>query len=160
MLMCQFHQSFGIGLGTGGSFGMHESHQFGIGIGPERLLQFVRINHAAPFIFQHDRCRTTALDVFLHAPAEHAVLADDHLVTRLDQVDEAGFHAGRTRCRNRKRQFVFGLKGVLQQRFHLFHHSDKGRIEMANGGPRQRFEYARTDIGRTRPHQGPPGRDE
>ena len=35
-----------------------------------------------------------ALDVFLHAAAEHAVLADDDLVARFDEIDEAGFHAG------------------------------------------------------------------
>ncbi len=76
---------------------MHEGDNLCIWMGFQGIFQLLRINRATPVILHHHRDAAAALYVFLHAPAKHAVLADDDFISRFDQVDEAGFHARRTR---------------------------------------------------------------
>jgi hypothetical protein len=117
-------------------------------------LHLGRVDGPAPGILDHHRHAAAALDVLQHAPAEHAVDADDDLVARLHQVHEAGFHAHRAGPGDREGELVFGLEGIAQQGLGLLHHIREGRVEMADGRPRHGIEDALRHVGRPRPHQG------
>ena len=127
-------------------------------VGLERVFELVRVDRAAPRIVDHDGSAAVALDVLLHAPAEHAVAAHDHRVARLDQVDEAGLHARRARRGHRHGQCVVGLEGIAQQFLHLVHHVDEGRIEMTDGRLGHGRKHARMHVGGAGAHEGALGR--
>ncbi len=160
MLMGQPRQGPRIGLGAGGGLGMHEGQHLGVGMGLERLLHLVRIHRAAPGILHHHRGGATALDVFLHTSTEHAVLTDDGLVARLQQVDEAHLHAGGAGGGDRHGEGIVGLEGITQQVLHLLHHGHEHGIEVTDGGPCHGLQDAWVHIGRTGAHQGTDGRME
>ena len=131
---------------------MYKGNGLGIWVGFEGLFKLVRIDDIAPFVFNHDGCGATTLNIFLHATTEHTVLADDDLVAWLNHVYKTGFHAGRAWRRDRQGQFVFGLEGILQQTFDLFHHADENGIQMANSGTRKSLEDTRINIRWARAH--------
>ena len=101
MLVGKFGERFGIGDGTGGGLGMNKGQDLRIRVSLQCRFSLGGINGNTPFILNHDRGAATALHIFLHAATEDTVLADDHLVTRLNQVDKTHLHTGRTRCRHR-----------------------------------------------------------
>ena len=80
---------------------MNKCYQLSIWVGFERVCNFIGVNGFAPVVHDHDGGSTTAFDVFFHAPTEYPVLAHDDFITRLDQIDETGFHARRTGGGNR-----------------------------------------------------------
>ena len=133
---------------------MHKTQHLGVRVGFQCSFNLFRVNRLAPIIFYGHGCGATAFDVFHHTRAKHTVDADNGLVTRLQQIHKTGFHARGARRRHRQRQFIFGLKGVLQELFGLIHHLDKLGVEMTDSGAAQRFKNARIDIRRPRPHQG------
>ena len=137
---------------------MDEGDDLGVRVCLERIFQFLRVNRASPVVLHHYSHTTAAFDVLFHASAKHTVLAHDHFVARLNQIDEAGFHAGRAGCGNRHGQFILRFKRVFQQGFHLVHQVDEQRVQMANSRPRHRGQHARADIRRARAHQGSLGR--
>jgi len=153
VLVRDFDQGLGIGQHTGRGLGVHEGHDADIGVFPERVFQLLRIDRLAPLVLDHNGNAAAALDVFDHAPAEHAVAAHDHLVAGLHHVDETVLHADRARSRYRERQRVLGLVGVAQQRLQLLHHFDENRVEIADGGLAHGGQHARMDFRRPRPHQ-------
>ncbi len=153
-------EGFGIALRAGRGFGMDEGENFRIGIGLEGIAHFLRIDRLAPGIVDDHRHAAGAFDVFQHAPAEHAVAAHDHLVARFDQIDEAHFHAGRTGCRDREGQRVFGLERHPQHRFDLLHQVDEGRVEVADGRTRHGIEDALRHVGGAGAHEDALGGDE
>ena len=93
MLVRDFGQRFRIRLHTGRRFSMHEGEHFHAGVGFESVADFIRIDRRAPSILNHDRDAAAAFDVLHHAPAEYAVDAHDYFIARLDQINEAAFHA-------------------------------------------------------------------
>ena len=50
-------------------------------------------NGVAPLVLHHDGGAPAALHVFLHSPAEYAVLANNDFVSRRHEIDKARFHA-------------------------------------------------------------------
>ena len=132
---------------------MDEGERPGAGIGLDGGLRFFQIDHRSPVIRDHDGGRSGAGDVFLHAPAEDAVLADDHRIARLDQIDEGRFHARRSRRRDRQGQLVARLEGVLQQPFDLIHQVHEGRVEVANGRLAHGGQDARVHVRGAGAHQ-------
>jgi hypothetical protein len=87
-------QRLRVGSRAGRGFGVHERDDFRVLVLRERLIELVWIDRRSPRILHQHRFAADPTHVFLHAPAEHAVHADDHLVARLDQVHEARFHSG------------------------------------------------------------------
>ena len=99
-----------------------------------------QIDRQSKRIIDHDRRGPDADDVFAHTRAKYAVLADHDLVTRLDQIDEGGFHASRTGRRDGHSQGILRLECVAQQILQFVHHADKARIQMTDGRSRHRIE--------------------
>ena len=60
---------------------MHKSQQLSLRISGEGLFDFLGVNRISPAVLNHNRSRATALDIFFHASAKDAVLADDYCVT-------------------------------------------------------------------------------
>ncbi len=139
---------------------MDEGENPGVGVGLEGVAHLLRIDRRAPGVVDDDRHAAGALDVFQHAPAEHAVPADDHLVARLHQVDEAHFHPRRPRGRDRKGQRVVGLERHPQHGLDLLHQVDEGRIEVADGRTRHGVEDALRHVGGAGAHEDALGGDE
>ena len=77
---------------------MNERNNLCIGVFFNRSLELFGINRVTPTIHNHDRCRTTALDVLFHATAKHSVLAYDHFIATLHQINEGSLHSSRARC--------------------------------------------------------------
>jgi hypothetical protein len=113
-----------------------EGDDLRVGIGVERGFDFSGIDRSAPIVEDHDRRAAAAFDVFLHTPAEHAVLADNDFVTGFDEIDEATLHARGTGRGHGKGHLVLGLKGVLKEGLHFVHHADELGVEVADGGAR------------------------
>ncbi len=122
-----------------------------------RILHFVRVDRHAPVIVHHHCLSTAAFYVFLHAPAEYTVLGYDHLIARRNQIDKTSFHTSRTWRGHRHGQGAVGLECKLEKALHIIHQADKSRVEVADRWPRQRFEDAGIDVGRTGAHQGSDG---
>ena len=109
MLVRQRHQRLGIRQCASGGFGMHKRQNLRVRIFLERVRDFVQVYRIAPGVLNDNRHTTETLDVFLHASAEHTVYTHDHLITRLDQIHEAGLHPRRTRRRYRHGELVPGM---------------------------------------------------
>ena len=139
---------------------MHKRQHLGIRVGLEGIANFLRIDRRAPGVVDDHRHAAGALDVFQHAPAEHAVAAHDHLVARLHQIDKAHFHSRRARCRDRESQRVLGLERHAQHGLDLLHQLDESRIEVADGRARHRVEDALRHVGRAGAHENAFGGDE
>ena len=154
MLVRDGRQGLRIRLATGRRFGVDESQHGGIGMLAKGIFNPVRIDRLPPFCFHHYGGSAGPFDVFDHAATEHAVSADDDFVAGGNRIDEAGFHPHRSGTRHREGQCVIRLIGVTQESFQLFHHFDKNRIEIADGGQRHRGQYARIDVRGSRAHQG------
>ena len=89
---------------------------------------------AVPTPPRRGRRRAAAPRHLAHAVAEHAVGADDRGVARLEQVDEAGFHARRARAAHRQRERVLGAEHGAQPLHRLVH----DREELGIHVPEQR----------------------
>ena len=125
---------------------MNESHGLGIRIGIQCIGDFLWIDRLAPGVFDDHGCAAEALHVLDHAAAEDPVTADDDLVARLDEIDEASLHADRTRSGNGEGQRVLGLEGIAEENLDLLHHLDESRIEVADGRPAQCRNHARMHV--------------
>ena len=114
---------------------MDEGQCLGIWIIAQRLFDFIQVDSAPPIILDHHRQGSAALGILFHTPTEDAILANDDLVTRFQQIDEDRFHASRARSRDWYGQLIFGLEGILKQLFHFIHHGDESRVEMTDSRP-------------------------
>jgi hypothetical protein len=139
---------------------VHERKHARLRVLLQRPRHLVGIDRPAPFVLDENRYTPAALDVLLHAAAEHAVDADHDRVAGLDEIHERGLHAGRAGPGDRDRQRVLGAERVLQQALQIVHHRDELRIEMPDRRPAHGGEHARVDIRGTRAHQGPGRREE
>ena len=116
------------------------------GLRVERPLYPVERDGRAPVVVDDDRHAAGALDVLELPPAEGAVAADEHLVARLDEVDEAGLHADGTGAGDGERDPVLGLEGVAQQILELVHHAHELGVEVADRRSRHGVEHALVDV--------------
>src|SRR5690606_19991301 len=130
---------------------MDKGQHLRIRIGAQSILYPVRINRLAPITLYKNRDRATAQHVLDHAAPEDAIDADDCLVAWLQQVDEHGLHPCGTWSRDGHGQFVAGLEGELQESLDFIHQGDENGVEMPDGGTGKRFQYARINVGWTRP---------
>ena len=120
-----------------------------------RVEQLLRIDGAAPRrVDAHDLGAAPPRDL-AHALAEHPVDTDDRGVARLEQVDEARFHAGGTGTADRQRQRVVGAKEQSQPVGDLVEHDEEVGIEVPEDGALERFHDLGIRIRRTRPEQQP-----
>ena len=125
------------------------------GCGRQRRLDLSHGDRGAPVVVDHDRYAARALHVLDHAPAEGAVAADDHLVARLDEVDEARLHADGARTRHRKRDLVRRLEGVAQELLELLHHPHELGVEVTDRGTGHGLQDPGRHVGGSGPHEGP-----
>ena len=132
---------------------MNEGQYLRVRVGVECFIHHIRINRCAPLEFHRYRFSATAYGVFHHAPAKNAVDGDHHLVTRLQQVHERAFHAGRARRGNRQRHEIFSLECLAQRFIQPVHEFDKGRVQVADRRLRHGSKHLGIDIGGPGAHQ-------
>ena len=87
---------------AGRGLGLHEGDDLDALVFLQCVLDLLRIDRLAPAVLDDHGHAAHAHDVLEHAPAEHSVHADDHLVTGRDHVDEAELHADGTGARERE----------------------------------------------------------
>ena len=132
---------------------MYKSEQVGLWMLLESGADFVDTHRVAPVILHHDGRSTATFHILFHATAKYTVLADNDRIAGRDEVNEAGFHTGRTRCGHWQGEFIFGLERVLQQLFDLIHQVHKQWIQVADGRSRQGAQNAGRYIGGAGAHQ-------
>ncbi len=94
-----------------------------------------------------------ALADFDDALAEETLDADDQLVARLEQIDQARFHAGHAGGADGEGQEVLGLKRLPQHVLDFVHQHQKLRIEMPHERRGHRGQDARMHVAGTRTKQ-------
>ena len=117
------------------------------------LRDLPRLDNASPRRFDFMDLRAATRGNVRHAAAKHAVDADDHLIARLDQVDEAKLHARAAGAADGKSHLILGEKNLAEHRLDLFHHPDEHRVQMAHERQRHRLEHGGRDIARHRTHE-------
>ena len=85
---------------SGGSFRMNHRDDF-IPLLFERIGKLLRIKRGPPFCVDSFDASAASLRNIDHAGPEDSVDAYQHVVSRLDQIDETGFHAGAAGSRHR-----------------------------------------------------------
>ena len=112
---------------------MHDPNDLGTHA-MDRRLHLIRVEYFAIRPFDHGHLGTGPLRHVLHPRTEDAIDADQHLVARLDQVDDHGLHAGRARPRDGQRHPIRGLKGIPQQFLGLIHQGHELGVQVATRG--------------------------
>src|SRR6266852_7191919 len=79
------------------------------------------IEDFAPRAFDCGDVGARALGHIRHTLAKHAVDADHHFVARLDEVDDAGLHAGAAGAAHRKGKSVLGTEQTPEHVLRLVH---------------------------------------
>ena len=74
---------------------MDKRNHFRVGMRFNRGFQLLGVNGVTPTIHHHDRSRPATFDIFLHTPAEDAVLANNDFVAALEQIDKRSLHTSR-----------------------------------------------------------------
>ena len=125
----------------------------------DRILQRLGVHGRSPICIDADQFSADAIDDIGHARPEHAVDTDDDFITRFDQVDKTGFHAGAARPRYRNRQLVFRLKQKPEQFLNLVHdgQKSKGPDARCRGPPSACRVLAGTSLDRGPSEADPPG---
>ena len=144
---------FRVGLHAGRRLGVHEREDLGVGIGLERVLDFLRIHRGAPAVVDDDGGAAAALHVLDHPAAEDAVPANDDLVAGIDHVHEAHLHPHRPGAGHRERQRVVRLERVAQRLLQLLHHFHEHRVEVADGRLAHRRKHPWMNLRGTGSHQ-------
>ena len=139
---------------------VNDADEFHLRMRVERRLDLLQRNHVAPRRLDRVDGRAAALHHILHARAEYAVDAHDHLVARLDEIDRAAFHAGHARAADGKREPVFRAHHLAEHRARVIHDREILRIEMPQRGRRHRAKHALRHRARTGPEEDAFVRDE
>jgi hypothetical protein len=147
----------GVTAHAGGGFRMNKGQHLGLAPG-QGCLDLGGVHRGSPSIFDCDHLGTGPAGHVDHAGAEHAIDADHRQVARLQQVHQGRFHACRARRRQGHADVIWGVEQPRERGLDLLHQTLKGRIQMADGRPRQGRQHPGADIGRARPHQDPAGR--
>src|SRR6266852_4740613 len=90
-----------------------------------------------------------------HSLAENTVDADDHLVARFDDVDDAGLHAGTASAAYGEGETIVRPKRKPQEFLALVHDLQKLRVKMANEGIGHRRQNARVHVAGARSKKDP-----
>ena len=101
-----------------------------------------------------DACPMPPCD-FSDPSAEEAALGDDHRVAGLDEVHDAGLHAGRARAVEREHQDVRHPVHAQQQADDVEEDLVHLRVEMAEHRPCHRLEYGGIHVRRPGPAEQP-----
>ncbi len=117
------------------------------------LLDLVGHHRCAPFKLEGIDLCDQALGHVLHAHAEDAVGQYQHGVVFFDQVDEAGFHAGRPGTGHGDRQRVACVEQSPQVHLDSIHDTDEVWIEMTDGFFAQRLVDIVMNAGGAGAHQ-------
>ena len=112
--------------------------------------QALGIEREAPLLLDAHDVGTAAARDFAHPVAEHAVRADDGGVAGLEQVDEAGLHAGRAGAAHREGQRVVGAEDGAQARHRLVHDREELGVHVPEQRTAECGDRFRVGIGRTR----------
>jgi len=109
----------------------------------ERLLNGLRLNGFSPCRVDANRFAAAAVDNGRQPCSKDAVHADDDGISRLNEIDDRRFHAGRPGPRKGNRERVFGLKHYAQGGLNVVHDAQKDGIEVADERRRKRPQDAR-----------------
>ena len=133
--------------GAGGGLGVDDPDDLGADLLDGRA-DLLGVEDLAVRPFDRGDLGPGALGDVDHPAAEDAVDADEHLVARLDQVDDHGFHPRRAGAGDRHREPVLGLEDVPQQVLRLVHQGDELGVEVPEQRHPQRREDAGVDLAR------------
>ena len=122
-----------------------DADEFHLRMGIERVLELIEGERLAPTHLHHVDDGASAFHHVLHAGAEHAVDADEHLVAGLDEVDRAALHPGHAGAAHGKRQRVLRLEDLAEHRAGVVHEREVLRIEVPERGGAERAEHAVRD---------------
>jgi len=106
---------------SGGGFRVHHGQDLG-GLASNRVRNRCGIHSASPLCIHPDEPSAEPVDDVAHSGAKNTVNADHHLVSRLHEVDEAGFHTCASRAGNGNGQFILGLEEKSEQALCFIHH--------------------------------------
>jgi len=84
-------------------------------------------------------------------PAEDAVDADQHLVARLDQIDDHRLHPRRARARDRHREPVLGPEDMPEESLRLVHERHELGVEVPQERHPERGQDSGVDVARPGP---------
>ena len=73
---------------------MYKGQSPGIRVLFKGLRDLIDTDSVTPAILNHNCRGPTPFYIFFHASAENTVLSDNNFVSRGNEIDEAGFHAG------------------------------------------------------------------
>ena len=128
-------------LHAGGRLRVHDREHAGAGMLAMRVEQALRVDRASPRrLHAHDFGAGPARNL-THALTEHTVDPDDHGVTRLDEIDEAGLHARRAGPAHGQRQRVLGSERDPQPVGDLVEHQEEVGIEMPEHRALERLHH-------------------
>lgn len=96
-----------------------------------------------------------ALRQFGHALTEEAVDTDDHFLAFLNEIGQAGFHAGAAGSRDREGKPVPGFEHGTQQQLDLVHAFEIQGIHMAKQRRHHGLQDTRFHIARAGAEQNP-----
>ena len=140
-------------LDAGRRLGVHDREYARVRMCVPRVKELVRIDRVTPGgLDAHDLGAAPARDL-AHPLAEHAVDADDRGVARLEQVDEACLHPGRSGSADRQGERVARAEHRAQTVGDLVEHDEEVGIEMPEHRPLERLHHLRIRIRRPGPEQ-------
>ena len=138
-------------------FRMNEAHYLG-GVSLDRRSDFLGIEHFAERAFNCQHIGSGAAGDIGHSPPEYPVDPDDHPVTRLNQVHDAGLHPGTSGTADGQRQPVLRLKHGPQHCLCFIHDPQEIGVEMPDRRCSHRGQYTRSHIAGAGAHQDSPWR--
>src|SRR5262245_34135925 len=121
-------------LDAGRRLGVHHRDQPGVRVLALGVDQLMRIEGTPPRLLDADDLGAATAGDVGHSLPEHAVHADDGGVTRLEKVDEARLHAGRSGAADGQCQRVLGEEDAPQSLHRLVEQREELGIEVPEDG--------------------------
>ena len=142
-------------LDAGRRLGMDHRDEPSVPMLTMRIEEAMRVDRMTPRLLDTHDLGAAATRDLAHPLTEHAVDADNGLVARLDEVDEARLHAGGAGAADRQRQRVRGPKDRAQAIADLVEHREEVWIEVPEHRSLERFHDLGIRVRRPGPEQEP-----
>ena len=137
---------------------MNDRNRLDLRVTLKCLLNLRRLEHLSPGPVDPVQNPADPLDDIAHPVSKNTIDANQHLVSRLDNIDEGRLHARAPGPGNRYRQAVFSPEKPAEHLLYAVHNRQELRIEVADQGLRHSLKDSPMNPGWTRPHeQAPPG---
>ncbi len=143
--------------GPGGGLRVHDGDDLG-SLALERGFHLLRGNGTAPFHIHPHHVASQAFRDVAHAGAKQTIHPDDHLVARLDQVDEGGLHPPAAGGGHRQGHRIVRAEEGPEQLLGLVHDLEEVGIQIADRGSGHGPENPRRHVARPGAHEEPLGR--